>query len=134
GGTAMDLGLRGRAVAITGGGGGIGRACALLFAAEGAAVAVSDLRLEAARAVAAEVEAAGARAIAVQTDVTEPNSAAALFEQAAAAFGGVDVLVNGAGVFQSRSIDEMSAADWDRVLAINLKGVFLCSQAAIRHM
>jgi 3-oxoacyl-[acyl-carrier protein] reductase len=130
----MELGLRGRAVAITGGGGGIGRECALLFAAEGADVAVSDVRLEAARAVADEVERAGARAIAVRTDVTDPADVARLFERAAAAFGAVDVLVNGAGIFQSKPIDDMSAEEWDRVLDVNLKGVFLCSQAALRHM
>ncbi|HEY3109207.1 MAG TPA: SDR family NAD(P)-dependent oxidoreductase [Chloroflexota bacterium] len=130
----MDLGLRGRAVAITGGGGGIGRACALLFAAEGANVAVSDLRLEAARAVAAEVERAGARALAVRTDVTDPADVGRLFEEATEALGGLDVLVNGAGIFQSKPIDDMSAEEWDRVLDVNLKGVFLCSQAALGHM
>jgi 3-oxoacyl-[acyl-carrier protein] reductase len=121
-------------VAITGGGGGIGRACALMFAAAGASVAVSDRRLEAARAVAAEVERAGARAIALRTDVTDPDDAARLFDEAAATLGGVDVLVNGAGIFQSKPIDDLSAEEWDRVLTVNLKGVFLCSQAALRHM
>ena len=130
----MELALRGRAVLITGGGGGIGRACALLFAAEGANVAVSDLRLEAARAVAAEVERAGARALAVRTDVTDPADVGRLFEEATAALGGLDVLVNGAGIFQSKPIDDMSAEEWDRVLDVNLKGVFLCSQAALGHM
>jgi 3-oxoacyl-[acyl-carrier protein] reductase len=130
----MDLGLGGRVVAITGGGGGIGRACALLFAAEGASVAVSDRRLEAARSVAEEVERAGARALAVRTDVTDPADVARLFDEASAALGGVDVLVNGAGIFQSKPIDDMSAEEWDRVLDVNLKGVFLCSQAALRHM
>jgi 3-oxoacyl-[acyl-carrier protein] reductase len=130
----MELGLRGRAVLITGGGGGIGRACALLFAAEGANLAISDLRLEAAQAVASEVEPAGVRALALRTDVTDPADVARTFDEAAAALGGLDVLVNGAGIFQSKPIDDMSAAEWDRVLDVNLKGTFLCSQAALRHM
>jgi 3-oxoacyl-[acyl-carrier protein] reductase len=130
----MELGLGGRAVVITGGGGGIGRACALVFAAEGARLALSDRRLEAAQAVAAELERAGARAVALRTDVTEPADVGRLFDQAITALGGVDVLVNGAGIFQSKPIDDMSADEWDRVLDVNLKGVFLCSQAALRHM
>jgi 3-oxoacyl-[acyl-carrier protein] reductase len=130
----MEQALRGRAVLITGGGGGIGRACALLFAAEGANLAISDLRLEAAQAVAAEVEPAGVRALPLRTDVTDPADVARTFDQAAAALGGVDVLVNGAGIFQSKPIDDMSADEWDRVLDVNLKGTFLCSQAALRHM
>ena len=131
----MDLGLRGRVVAITGGGGGIGRACALLFAAEGASVAVSDRRLEAARAVADEVERAGARALAVADRRDRPGRRRrGSSTEASAALGGVDVLVNGAGIFQSKPIDDMSAEEWDRVLDVNLKGVFLCSQAALRHM
>lgn len=130
----MDLGLAGKSVVITGGGGGIGRECALLFAAEGADVALSDVRLEPAQKVADEVKALGRRAIAVQTNVVDEADVARLFDEAAAAFGKVDVLVNNAGIFQSRPIDELTAEDWDRVMDVNLKGVFLCSQAALRHM
>ena len=130
----MDLGLRGKVVVITGGGGDIGRACARLFAAEGAAVAISDVKLEAAQAVAAEAERQGVPALALRTDVTDPADVARLFDQTAERLGAVDVLVNNAGIFQSRPLDDLSAEDWDRVMDVNLKGVFLCSQAALRHM
>jgi 3-oxoacyl-[acyl-carrier protein] reductase len=130
----VDLGLTGKAVVITGGGGDIGRECAKLFAAAGAKLAISDVKLEAAQAVAAEAERAGASAIALRTDVTDPADVARLFDETVARLGSVDVLVNNAGIFQSKPIDELTADDWDRVMAVNLKGVFLCSQAALRHM
>jgi 3-oxoacyl-[acyl-carrier protein] reductase len=130
----LDLGLSGKVALITGGGGGIGRECALLFAREGADVAISDVKLEPAEAVAREVRALGRRAAAVQTDVSDEGSVAQLFEAAIHELGAVDVLVNAAGIFQSKPIDDMTAAEWDRVMDVNLKGVFLCSQAALRHM
>ena len=130
----MDLGLSGKAVVITGGGGDIGRECAKLFAAAGASLAISDVKVEAAQAVAGEAERAGAKAIALRTDVTDPVDVARLFDETAAQLGSVDVLVNNAGIFQSKPIDDLTAEDWDRVMAVNLKGVFLCSQAALRHM
>ena len=130
----MDLGLSGKNVVITGGGGGIGRECALLFAAEGAHLALSDLNLDNARAVAAELERHGARAVALRTDVTDEADVARLFEQTAEALGGVDVLVNGAGIFQSKPVLDLTVAEWNRVMNINLTGVLLCSQGALRHM
>ena len=130
----MDLGLRDRIVVITGGGGDIGRECARLFAAEGAGVAVSDVNLTAAEAVAAEAERGGVRSLAMRTDVTDPADVARLFEETASRLGTVDVLVNNAGIFQSRALDELTAEDWDKVMGVNLKGVFLCSQAALRRM
>jgi 3-oxoacyl-[acyl-carrier protein] reductase len=130
----LELGLREKVVVITGGGGDIGRECARMFAAEGARIAVSDVNLAAAEAVAAEAERAGVRSLAQRNDVTDPDDVARLFDQTADRLGPVDVLVNNAGIFQSRPIDELSADDWDRVMAVNLKGVFLCSQAALRHM
>lgn len=129
----MDTGLKDKVVVITGGGGGIGRACALAFAAEGARVVAADLNLALAEAVAAEVG-GGDRAIAVQVDVTSPESVQAAFDAAVAAFGQVDVLVNGAGIFHRTPIDDLTAREWDQLLAVNLKGTFLCSQAALRLM
>jgi 3-oxoacyl-[acyl-carrier protein] reductase len=133
----VDLGLSGKAVVITGGGGDIGRECARLFAAAGAKLTISDVKLEAAQAVAGEAELRGGRraeAIALRTDVTDPADVARLFDETAAQLGAVDVLVNNAGIFQSKPIDDLTAEDWDRVMAVNLKGVFLCSQSALRHM
>ncbi len=129
----MDTGLKDKVVIITGGGGGIGRACAQAFAAEGARVVVADVNLEQARTVAAEVD-GEERAIAVQVDVTSPASVKAMFDAALAAFGRVDVLVNGAGIFHRTPIDDLTVEEWDQLMAINLKGTFLCSQAALRVM
>lgn len=130
----METGLRDKVVVITGAGGGIGRCCALQFAQEGAKLALSDVNLAAARAVADEVEANGTAAIAVQTDVTSADSVQELFDRTLGAFGRVDVLVNNAGIFQSKPIAEMTVTDWDRMMEVNLRGVFLCSQAAFRIM
>ena len=129
----METGLKDKVVIITGGGGGIGRACALAFAAEGCRVVVADVNEAQARAVAAEVGGPG-RAIAVTVDVTSPESVQALFDATLAAFGQVDVLVNGAGIFHRTPIDELTVREWDQLMAINLRGVFLCSQAALRVM
>ena len=130
----MDLGLRGKSVVVTGAGGGIGRACALLFAREGANVTVSDIVRENAERVAAEITATGVRAIGVRHDVSDAEENARLMTAASNAHGAVDVLINSAGIFQSASIDDLTSADWDQVMAVNLRGVFLCSQAALRHM
>ena len=129
----METGLKDKVVIITGGGGGIGRACALAFAAEGCRVVVADVNEAQARAVAAEVG-DPERAVAVTVDVTSPESVQALFDATLAAFGQVDVLVNGAGIFHRTPIDELTVREWDQLMAINLRGVFLCSQAALRVM
>ncbi|TAK26176.1 MAG: SDR family oxidoreductase [Chloroflexota bacterium] len=130
----VNLGLRGKVVAITGGGGGIGRDCADLFAREGALVAVSDVRSDAAEAVALIARNHGVSTHAARLDVTDPVDVAAYFQTVESTLGPVDVLVNNAGIFQSRSLDELTVADWDRVMDVNLKGVFICSQAALRVM
>jgi 3-oxoacyl-[acyl-carrier protein] reductase len=129
----VNTGLQDKVVIITGGAGGIGRSCALAFAAEGARVVVADVNVAQAQAVAAEAGGAQ-RAVAVQVDVTSPQSVQALFDATVAAFGRVDVLVNGAGIFHRTPIDELTVEEWDQLMAINLKGTFLCSQAALRLM
>jgi 3-oxoacyl-[acyl-carrier protein] reductase len=129
----METGLRDKVVVITGGGGGIGLACALAFAAEGAKVVVADVNSAAAERAAREVGSTE-RAIAVRVDVTSPESTQSMFDAAVSAFGRVDVLVNGAGIFHRTPIDDLTVDEWDQLMAINLKGVFLCSQAALRLM
>lgn len=129
----MDTGLRDKVVVITGGGGGIGLACALAFAAEGAKVVVADVNAAAAERAAREVGSTE-RAVAVRVDVTSPESIQTMFDAAVAAFGKVDVLINGAGIFHRTPIDDLTVDEWDQLMAINLKGVFLCSQAALRLM
>ena len=129
----METGLKDKVVVITGGGGGIGLACALAFAAEGAKVVVADVNAAAAEKAAREVGSTE-KAVAVRVDVTSPGSIQVMFEAAVAAFGKVDVLVNGAGIFHRTPIDDLTVDEWDQLMAINLKGVFLCSQAALKLM
>jgi 3-oxoacyl-[acyl-carrier protein] reductase len=129
----METGLKDKVVVITGGGGGIGLACALAFAAEGARIVVADVNAAAAEKAAREVGSTE-RAVAVRVDVTSPESIQSMFDASLAAFGRVDVLVNGAGIFHRTPIDDLTVDEWDQLMAINLKGVFLCSQAALRLM
>ncbi len=124
--------LSGKVAIVTGGGSGIGRASALLFAREGAHVAVVDLRGDAARSVAHEISGGGGggKAIAVEADVSSAEDAARLVEEAVAELGGLHVLYNNAGVFSTGGVVEGTEPDWDRCLAVNAKGTFLCSKYA----
>jgi NAD(P)-dependent dehydrogenase (short-subunit alcohol dehydrogenase family) len=126
--------LAGRTAIITGGGSGIGRTTALRFAEEGAAVAVLDLRAEAAAETAALVEKHGGRAVAFTADVADAASVDAAIDAAAAELGRIDVLFNNAGIFSRGNVAVAEEDDWDRCMAVNVKGVFLCSRAALRHM
>lgn len=126
--------LAGRAAVVTGGGRGIGLAIARAFAREGADVAVADLRLEEAQRTAAELRGLGRQATAIEVDVSEPAQVAAMVERAVGELGRVDLLVSNAGISQRRDFLEMSVEEWDRVIAVNLRGVFLCGQAAARRM
>jgi len=115
---------------VTGGGSGIGRAICRLFAQEGATVVVSDIDGEAARQVVEEIKAQGGKALAVKTDVTQEQEVAALVEDTTRRFGRLDIMVNNAGVNSPMSWKEMTKAEWDRVMDINLWGVFLGCRAA----
>lgn len=121
-------------VLITGAGSGIGRAASLAFAAEGAAIAAADLRLEAAQATASAVEELGRTAVALQVDVTQPDSVRAMVERAVAGLGSLDVLINSAGVREIVPFLELPAEEWLKVIGTNLTGTFLCSQAVARHL
>ena len=123
-----------KVVIITGGGNGIGRATALRFAQEGAHVVVADIESESAARVAEEIRAAGARALAVPLDVTERTSVAAMLDQTIATLGRVDVLCAIAGIAPGSPFLEITDAQWERTLAVNLKGVFLCGQLVARQM
>ena len=132
----VDTNLTNRTALITGGGTGIGAAISKGMAAEGANVVVNYSRSEQeAQDTVAEIELAGGKAIAVRCDVSQSNDVRAMFSAAQAEFGRVDILVNNAGaVFSRASTADISEEDWDKTIAVNLKGTFLCSQVAIRQM
>lgn len=122
-----------RTVIITGAGGGLGRAYALAFAAEGANVVVNDIRREAAEAVVAEVKAAGGLALANDGDITTVAGAQAIVDAAVAAYGEVHVLVNNAGVLRDRMFLSLTEDDWDTVMRVHLRGHFCLSNVLGRR-
>ncbi|HEV8436580.1 MAG TPA: SDR family NAD(P)-dependent oxidoreductase [Methylomirabilota bacterium] len=126
--------LQGRVTAITGGALGIGRATAFAFAAEGAVVALGDVQVDAAEAVAREIAERGGKAIAVGMDVGEADQVQAFVDRVVAEFGRLDVMVANAGIAHSAPFLDHPEAQWHRVLRVNLTGVFLCCQAAARQM
>lgn len=125
----------GKTVLVTGAGRGIGRRVALDFGADGANVCVNYAHSAAgAIEAAAEIESTGGRAIARQADVSDSGQVKAMVDAAIGEFGGIDIIVNNAGLSIDGPFLDMTEADWDRVYEVNLKGPFLVSQAAARHM
>lgn len=119
---------------ITGGGRGIGEATALKFAVEGARVLVADMDLTSATEVAERIQKLGGQAAAIQVDVTSRESVDAMVAKAADLFGPIDCLVNNAGITMDSQLLKMSETQFDKVLEVNLKGVFNCTQAVVAHM
>jgi NAD(P)-dependent dehydrogenase (short-subunit alcohol dehydrogenase family) len=113
---------------------GNGKATAVLFAREGAAVCAVDVNLAAARETQALIEAGGGRCVAVAADVSQGDSVAAAVSACVEAFGGLDVLHNNVGIVLSGGPVELSEADWDRTAAVNVRSVFLTCKHAIPHM
>jgi NAD(P)-dependent dehydrogenase (short-subunit alcohol dehydrogenase family) len=130
----MAMRLEGRVVAITGGALGIGRATALLFAAEGATVALGDVEIDGADTVVKEIVGRGGRAIAVGVDVGDAGQVQAFVDRVVADFGRLDVMFANAGIAHAAPFLQHPEAQWHRVLRVNLTGVFLCCQAAARQM
>jgi NAD(P)-dependent dehydrogenase (short-subunit alcohol dehydrogenase family) len=126
--------LDGKVAIITGGGSGIGRATASVLAGAGAAVAILDLDPARAASTAAEIVAAGGTASAHPADVTDKLSVEGAVAAVVARHGRLDILVNNAGIGIRRAAVDLPLADWDKVVAVSLTGVFLCSQAAARQM
>lgn len=126
--------LAGKAALVTGAGSGIGRAAAELFAAEGAAVAVVDLRGEAADETASSIASAGGTAVGLTANVAVAAEVEDAVARAVGEFGRLDIVYNNAGVDSSGSVAVAEEADWDRCFAVNAKGTFLTSRAAIRHL
>ena len=134
-------GLEGRNVLVTGGSSGIGQAIAVRFAEYGANVAINYLRQpeeaagteEQVHACVDKVQRQGVRDVLVGGDVSNEDDVVRMVGEAVEGLGGIDVLVNNAGIQISRPTEELSSADFDRVLAVNLRGAFMCAREAIRH-
>lgn len=125
--------FQGKVAIITGGARGIGRACAERFLAEGAKVVIADVDAARLNETAAEIGTPD-RVLAIVTDVSQKPQVDALITNAVAAFGRLDIMVNNAGIAQVKDFLDITEADYDRVLSINLKGVFLGVQAAARQL
>ncbi len=134
-------GLRGKGVLVTGGTSGIGQAIAVKFAEYGANVAINYLRRpdeatdteQQVHACVNRVQQQGVRDVIVQGDVSQEDDVVKMVAHAVDELGGIDVLINNAGIQISHPTDELSSADFDKVLAVNLRGAFLCAREAIRH-
>ena len=119
---------------VTGGGRGIGRAIALRFAGEGADVAVAARTREEIDRVAEELRATGRRAMAIPADVSRADQARRVVEETLKVFGRVDILINNAGYARHFPVADLTEAVWDTTMGVNLKGVFLCTQAVLPGM
>jgi 3-oxoacyl-[acyl-carrier protein] reductase len=122
--------LDGRVAIVTGGGGGLGSGICAALAAAGAAVVVTGRTREKLDRVAAGIVAAGGRALAIEVDIADRQSVAAMTERVVSELGSVDILVNNAAVYHRKPWTEITEADWDQVLDTNLKGYYLCARAA----
>jgi 3-oxoacyl-[acyl-carrier protein] reductase len=131
----MTKKLEGKIALITGGSRGIGAAIARRLAADGAKVAITYTKgADAAASVVKEIERAGGKAIAIQADATDADAGKAAVEKTVATFGRLDVLVNNAGTAIPKTFEETTLEEMDRVLDINVRGVFIATQAALKHM
>ena len=131
--------VQGKAALVTGAGGGIGAACALALAREGAAVAVADIDRVAARRIVAHIEEEGGRAVAMHVDLGDEASVTAMVEAAAKAFGGHDILHNNAADTRlsgtrDMAVEKVDTGVWDDILRINLRGTMIASRAAIPYL
>lgn len=131
---AHRLSLHGQRAIVTGANSGIGEGIARGLAEAGAAVVVNYVRgAEAAERIVADIQDAGGTAVAIEADVSREDEVDGMFRAAIAAFGSIDILVNNAGLQKDAQLHEMSLADWNHVIAVNLTGQFLCARAAVRE-
>ncbi len=130
----MAASLEGKVALITGAASGLGKAIAELYAKHGAAVAIADINQQAADAAAADINAAGGKAIGIAMDVTDDAAVNAGTDKVVEAFGALDILISNAGVQIINPIEQFAFADWKKMLAIHLDGGFLTTKAALKHM
>src|ERR1700674_2278108 len=131
----MSVKLEGKIALITGGSRGIGAAIAKRLAADGANVAITYTKgADAAASVVKEIERAGRKAIAIQADAADADAVEAAVEKTVATFGRLDILVNNAGTAIPKRFEEATLEEMDRVIDINVRGVFVATQAALKHM
>ena len=126
--------LKNRVVIITGGGSGIGRACSEEFAKEGARVVIADINFNTAKETMQLINDSGGVALAVEADVSNPNSVQKLVNDTIARFSDVHVLVNNAAIQVNKTVEDTTFEEWNKQLSINLGGVFLCSKYFLPHM
>jgi len=127
--------LKGKSALVTGGNTGIGRAIALAYAREGADVAVAWIEREAeTKSLEKEISSLGRKAVGIRCDVTKEAEVAACVRQTISSLGKLDILVSNAGIQRPQPITEMSVGDWDRMMAVHLRGAFLVSREAAKHM
>jgi NAD(P)-dependent dehydrogenase (short-subunit alcohol dehydrogenase family) len=126
--------LKERVAIVTGGGSGIGRAICINMAKEGAKIAIPDINLDGARETADIVEKEGGTALPIKTDVTRKPEVQAMVADVLGAYGQIDILVNNAGTDIKGGVTELEESTWDKIMNLNLKGVFLCTQAVLPSM
>jgi 3-hydroxybutyrate dehydrogenase len=132
--SSLNTSLNGKAAVVTGAASGIGKEIARTLAAQGAAVAIADLNLAGAQAVAEEIRAEGGKALGIAMDVTDEDAVNRGIDEVAAQFGSVDILVSNAGIQIVNPIENYSFADWKKMQAIHVDGAFLTTKAALKHM
>jgi 3-oxoacyl-[acyl-carrier protein] reductase len=129
-----ELALEGKLALITGGARGIGREIAMLFANEGANIAICDVNLEEAQKTAKEIENLGRQSLAFKADVTDSVQIQDMADKILDKFNKIDILINNAGITKDNLLLRMSEEDWDKVIAVNLKGTFVCTKIISRVM
>ncbi|WP_206951751.1 3-hydroxybutyrate dehydrogenase [Trinickia acidisoli] len=132
--SSLNTNLNGKAAVVTGAASGIGKEIARTLAAQGAAVAIADLNLAGAQAVAEQIVAEGGKALGIAMDVTNEDAVNRGIDEVAAKFGSVDILVSNAGIQIVNPIENYSFSDWKKMQAIHVDGAFLTTKAALKHM
>lgn len=130
----MIMNMKDRIVVITGAGSGIGKACAVEFAREGAKVVAADINFTGAGETEKEISASGGNAYAFRTDVSDPASVMELVDYTIATFGRIDALINNAAIQVNKTVEDITVEEWNRQMEVNVGGIFLCSKYFLPHL